>query len=286
MKFSSLALGLSPVLLTACQSSPAEEEPAPAIAVESETGEAQTQVQFIGSDRIEGGQVPDRLADLQAELESGGGMPLRRIEGTLIGPDAKPLIGKYAFMFTADVEMAPNVSQSSSGGFEVQTDENGRFVQELEGGFGPDLSKPARFMFAVTPPNSQLMFMPGGLYTDPSVMLAAHYLHQPADDVPNDGAGAVLYLERVQMRALEAALTIDSRQIDGVFSLHFIRGKDLGFELPWAMSNTMVGLGGGGEDVLYTTPGAEGWQLRASTENQGIIDLPHAAPGDTVVVAP
>jgi hypothetical protein len=283
MNYRSLALGLSPVLLTACQSSPTEEQ-APTIAVESETGGAQTHV--IGAERIRDGQMSEELARLQAEFEAGGALPLRRIEGTLIGADAKPLIGKYAFMFTADVETAPNVSQSSSGSFEVQTDENGRFVHEIEHGFGLDLSKPARFVFAVTPPDSQLRFMPGGLYPDPSVMLAAHYLHQPANDVPNDGAGAVLDLERVQLRALEAALTVDSRQIEGVFTLHFIPGKDLGIELPWAMSNTMVGLGGGGEDVLYTTPGAEGWQLRASTENQGIIDLPHAAPGDTVVVAP
>lgn len=285
MKYRLLALGLSPVLLTACQSSPTEQS-SPMIAVESEADGTRTQTQVIGAERIREAQLPEELTRLQVELESGGAMPLRRIEGTLIGPDAQPLIGEYTLMFFADVETAPNVSQNSSGSFEVQTDEDGRFVQEVEPGFGPDLSKPARFVFAVTPPGSRIKFMPGGLYPDPDVMLAATYLHRPVEAVAEGGAGAVLALERVQLRALEAALTVDSSQIEWDFTLHFIPCKDLGFELPWDLSNTMVGLGGGGEDALYSTPGAEGWQLRASTENQGLIDLPHAAPGDTVVVAP
>lgn len=280
MKYRSLALSLSPVLLTACQSSPAE-EPIPETAVESETGEAQTQVHFLGADRIE-----DGLTHLQPGFESDGARPMKRIDGTLIGPDARPLVGEYIVMFSADVETAPNVSQSSAGSFKITTDENGRFVHELEHGFGPDLSKPTRFVFALTSSDERVHFSPGGLYPDPDVMLVAHFLHRPVPEAPGEEVGYALQLERVQTGALEAALTVDSRQIDGVFTLHFIPGKDLGFELPWGVSNTMVGLGGGGEEVLYSTPGAEGWQLRAVTENHGVIDLPHAAPGDTVVIAP
>lgn len=273
-----LTLALPSLFLAGCQSTVDEPQTAePELSAEVE----QTQTHFIGSDRIQ-----DGLTHLQAELESDGSMPLRRIDGTLIGPDAKPLVGEFAVMFSADVETAPNVAQNSSGSFKVTTDENGRFVHELEHGFGPDLSKPARFVFAIVPPESRPTFMPGGLYTDPDVMLTAHFLHRPAEGAANEEVGYALNLGQVQTGALEAALTIDSRQIEGVFTLHFIPGKDLGFELPWDFSRTFVGLGGGGEDVLYSTPGAEGWQLRASTEHQGIIDLPRAAPGDTVVLKP
>jgi hypothetical protein len=275
MKSRLLALGLSPVLLIACQSNPAQ-EPTPEIVVESETGGAQTHP--IGSNRLK--ERPPR-----AWIEANGGGPAKmlQVDGRLVGPDGQALVGEFPLMFTNSTLSAGEGVKHSAGSLQVVTDENGYFEREIPLMSMSEMDEPLRFVFALLPGEGRPMFAPGGLYASPDEMLVAHHLHQPAPANLGEAAEPALHLEQLQFNQLEASLVVDACALEGPFTLKYFAGAEGGYEMPWEMVRTQVELAGGAEHVLYSLPGAEGWRLRVLSDAHGTLELERAEPGDTVV---